>query len=116
LDGRVRNIGSGRPAIKSSDSTLLDDLRSMLEGSARREPERLLCCTLKNTRKLAFTLNESGHQISHVQVSSVLHELSYSLQSNRKIEEGNQHADRDEQLKIYRKKLQNRFTTTSSID
>jgi hypothetical protein len=71
----------------------------MLEGSARGDPERLLYWTLKSTRKLAFTLNESGHRISHVQVSRMLHELGYSLQSNRKAEEGNQHVDRDEQFK-----------------
>ena len=39
-----------------------------------------------------------GHAASHRWVWATLHELNYSLQGNRKMEEGNQHADRNAQF------------------
>jgi hypothetical protein len=106
LYDRVRLPGSGRPTIISTDLTLMDDLQIMLEGSTRGDPDRILYWTLKSTRNLAEALNELGHQISHVQVSRMLHDLGYSLQSNRKVLEGKQHVDRDEQFKYIEKSCQ----------
>jgi hypothetical protein len=106
LYDRVRLPGSGRPTIISIDLTLMNGLQIMLEGSTRGDPDRILYWTLKSTRNLAEALNESGHQISHVQVSRMLHDLGYSLQSNRKVLEGKQHVDRDEQFKYIEKSCQ----------
>jgi arginine repressor len=78
----------------------------MLEGSTRGDPERILYWTLKSTRNLANALNELGHKISYVQVSRMLHELGYNLQSNRKVWEGKQHIDRDEQFRYIEKTCQ----------
>ena len=38
-------------------------------------------------------------RVSHVKVAQILHELNYSLQSNRKTEEGADHPDRDAQFR-----------------
>ena len=38
--------------------------------------------------------------ISHATVAQILHGMGYSLQGNRKAEEGNQHPDRNEQFKF----------------
>jgi hypothetical protein len=103
LEGRIRNIGSGRPSIISTDLTLQDDLLNLLEGSTRGDPERLLYWTLKSTRNLAEALEKMGHQISHVQVARMLKALGYRLLSNRKVEEGSQHEDRDKQFRFIEK-------------
>ena len=39
-----------------------------------------------------------GHRIGHNAVASLLRELGYSLQSNRKTREGSNHPDRDTQF------------------
>src|SRR5450759_2047413 len=39
------------------------------------------------------------HRISHVTVADLLHAQGYSLQSNRKVEEGGDHPDRDAQFR-----------------
>jgi transposase len=95
LENKIRNIGSERPTLISIDPTIEEDLQILLEGSTRGNPERLLYWTLKSTRNLFDALETLGHQISHVQVARMLHSLGYSLQSNKKIEEGTQHIDRN---------------------
>jgi Rhodopirellula transposase DDE domain len=40
-----------------------------------------------------------GHQVSERSVCRLLHELGYSLQANRKTQEGDQHEDRDKQFR-----------------
>ena len=54
--------------------------------------------TCKSIRTLADTLRRMGHAASHRWVWATLHELKYSLQGNRKMEEGNQHVDRNAQF------------------
>ncbi len=54
--------------------------------------------TCKSIRTLADTLQRMGHGASHRWVWATLHELNYSLQGNRKMEEGNQHVDRNAQF------------------
>jgi len=54
--------------------------------------------TCKSIRTLAETLQQRGHMASHRWVWATLHELNYSLQGNRKMEEGNQHIDRNAQF------------------
>jgi hypothetical protein len=44
-------------------------------------------------------LSAQNHSISHVKVSELLHDQQYSLQSNRKMEEGEDHPDRDAQFR-----------------
>ena len=42
---------------------------------------------------------EHHHLVSHMKVAQMLHELDYSLQGNRKTEEGADHPDRDAQFR-----------------
>jgi len=39
------------------------------------------------------------HPVSHTKVAQILHALEFSLQSNRKSEEGKDHPDRDAQFR-----------------
>lgn len=46
----------------------------------------------------ALRLSQSGHAVSHTRVGQLLHGLGYTLQGNRKTQEGAQHPDRDAQF------------------
>ena len=44
-------------------------------------------------------MTQRRHPVSHAKVAQLLHGLNYSLQSNRKTEEGRDHPDRDAQFR-----------------
>jgi transposase len=97
--GRVRRAGAGPKRRVDSDETLLGDLKRLVDGQTRGDPERPLLWTSKSVRELARGLRELGHEVSYRTVARVLHELGYSLQANRKTKEGSQHPDRDAQFR-----------------
>jgi len=95
---RVRRAGGGRKKTCEVDSTLMSDLDKLVEPSARGDPMSPLRWTCKSTRTLASVLARRGHATSQRMVWSLLHRLGYSLQANRKTEEGNQNPDRNAQF------------------
>jgi len=96
--GRVRRPGAGRKRTCDSDATLVSDLESLVEPLSRGDPMSPLRWTCKSIRTLATELEHMGHVASHRLVWATLRELNYSLQGNRKMEEGNQHPDRNAQF------------------
>jgi Rhodopirellula transposase DDE domain len=99
LEGRVRRPGAGRKAITVSDPALLGALDQMIEGHTRGDPESPLRWICKSTRVIARALSQQKHPVSHMTVAQILRGLQYSLQSNRKTEEGADHPDRDAQFR-----------------
>ena len=99
LVGRVRRVGAGRKSITQSDPELVQTLEGLIDEQTRGDPESALRWICKSTRAIAQELAEQDHPISHVKVAQVLHDLDYSLQSNRKTEEGADHPDRDAQFR-----------------
>ena len=97
--GRVRRSGAGRKAITVSDPGLLESLQEMIDCQTRGDPESPLRWICKSTRAIAKQLERKRHPVSHVKVAQILHDLNYSLQSNRKTEEGADHPDRDAQFR-----------------
>jgi transposase len=97
--GRVRKAGAGPKRLVDTDKTLLSDLKRLVDGDTRGDPERALLWTSKSVRQLASGLREHGHEVSYRTVARLLHELGYSLQTNRKTKEGSQHPDRDAQFR-----------------
>ena len=95
---RVRRPGGGRKRTVSIDPTLRSDLESLIEPVTRGDPESPLRWTCKSVRKLADELKRMGHKTSHRMVEQLLHEMEYSLQSNRKTLEGSSHPDLDGQF------------------
>ena len=95
---RVRRRGGGRKRLTTTDLTLLNDLESLVEPVTRGDPESPLRWTCKSTSKLAAELQALGHQVSPRTVYSLLDRLGYSLQANRKTQEGSAHPDRDAQF------------------
>lgn len=90
-----RQPGGGRKPLAASDATLLADLDRLIDPCTRGDPESPLRWTCKSTYRLAEALQEQGHGISQRTVYRLLRDLGYSLQSNRKMEEGADHPDRD---------------------
>ena len=95
---RVRRRGGGRKRLTTTDLTLLNDLESLVEPVTRGDPESPLRWTCKSTSKLAAELQALGHQVSPRTVYSLLDQLGYSLQANRKTQEGSAHPDRNAQF------------------
>ena len=98
-EGRIRRPGAGRKRITVTDPDLVDTLESMIEDQTRGDPESPLRWICKSTRAIAKQLGRQRHRVSHTKVAQLLHDLAYSLQSNRKTEEGNDHPDRDAQFR-----------------
>ncbi len=97
--GRIRRPGAGRKPITVSDPGLVDALEVLIADHTRGDPASPLRWTCKSTRTLATALARRHHPVSHVKVAQLLHGLDYSLQSNRKTEEGHDHPDRDAQFR-----------------
>ena len=97
--GHVRQPGAGRKEIVVSDPRLLAALERLIGPETRGDPESPLRWICKSTRTLASQLTRQKHPISHAKVAQILHEQGYSLQSNRKTQEGEDHPDRDAQFR-----------------
>lgn len=98
-DDRVRHRGGGRHHLTASDSGLLKDLKHLVSPDTRGDPMSPLLWTAKSTRNLAEALRVLGHRVSHQTVARLLDDLGYSLQVNRKTEEGEGVPDRDAQFR-----------------
>jgi hypothetical protein len=92
---RVRRGGGGRPLVSSTDATVLDDLRRLVEPATMGDPMRPSLWVSKSREKLAAALRAMGHSICANTVATLLNALEYSRHVNRKTREGSHHADRD---------------------
>jgi hypothetical protein len=116
---RIRRPGGGRPSLTSTDHALLEQLKALVDPTTRGDPMSPLLWTCKSTRNLAETLSAAGHPVSHQTVARLLAEMGYSLQSNRKTEEGKDHPDRNAQFEHINAKvraLQRRCQPVVSVD
>ena len=98
LVGRVRRPGAGRKSITQSDPRLVKTLEGLINEQTRGDPESALRWICKSTRAISRELAQQKHPVSHMKVAQILHDLGYSLQSNRKTEEAVDHPDRDAQF------------------
>jgi hypothetical protein len=99
LVDRIRRPGAGRKSITQSDPRLIQTLETLIDAQTRGDPESPLRWICKSTRSIAAELGEQEHPVSHMKVAQILHDLDYSLQSNRKTLEGKDHPDRDAQFR-----------------
>lgn len=98
-EGCIRQPGAGRKPITVSDPRLVEALEEIVDEQTRGDPESPLRWICKSTRAIAKQLGRQRHPVSHMKVAQILHALNYSLQSNRKTEEGTDHPDRDAQFR-----------------
>jgi len=102
---RIRRLGAGRHKLEVNDPQVVELLESLVEPLARGDPDSPLRWTCKSTRTLAGELVHRHHPISHEKVAQYLRELGYTLQGNRKTEEGEDHVDRDAQFEHINRKV-----------
>jgi len=102
---RIRSKGGGRKPIASANPDILAALESLVEPSARGDPESPLRWTCKSTRNLADAMQKKGYKIGRQKISELLSDLDYSLQANRKVREGSHHPDRDAQFQYINEKV-----------
>jgi len=102
---RIRCEGGGRKKLTRSIPEILDAIENLVDESTRGDPENPLRWTCKSVRNIQTSLWEQGFSISHQTVASILHELDYSLQANKKTSEGREdHPDRDAQFRYINRK------------
>jgi len=99
LVGRIRRPGAGRKPITQCDPRLVQTLEGLIDEQTRGDPESALRWICKSTRAIARELSQQKHSVSHTKLAQILHQLGYSLQGNRKTEEGADHPDRDAQFR-----------------
>ena len=95
---RSRRPGGGRKKTIANDPTLLTDLQALVESTTRGDPESPLLWTARSQRHIVAALVSQGHHTSMKMVATLLKQLGYSLQANRKRLEGAQHPDRNAQF------------------
>jgi hypothetical protein len=96
--GRIRRTGGGRKRFEEHHPEFAVELNGLVAPSTRGDPESALLWTCKSTRTLAAAWTRRNRSVSHETVAQALRKAGYSLQGNRKTEEGNQHPHRDEQF------------------
>lgn len=87
------------------DPDLPSELEALVEPLTRGDPDSPLRWTSKSTRALAAELAAQDHPVSHEKVAQLLRQMDYSLQGNRKTEEGSDHPDRDAQFRYINEKV-----------
>ena len=95
---RERKVGGGRKTITETNEGIINDLNKLLEPATRGDPESPLLWTSKSSYKLCDELCNIGYKVCAYSVQKLLKNEGYSLQSNKKVLEGNSHKDRDEQF------------------
>jgi len=95
---RIRKAGGGRKKIESNLPNIEKELLELIEPTVRGEPESPLLWTTKSLRNLSEELKSRNYNVSYWTVRELLKKNKFSLQANRKTDEGKSHPDRDAQF------------------
>ena len=101
----IRQPGGGRKKSIDKYPKMEKELLEILDPKIRGEPESSLLWTCKSLRNLSSELKTKGYNVSHRVVGEILKELGFSLQGNRKTDEGKGHHDRNEQFYFIHNKV-----------
>ncbi|CEG11185.1 conserved hypothetical protein [groundwater metagenome] len=104
---RIRKKGGGRKKTVEKIPEIKKTLNDLIEPAVRGEPDSVLQWTSKSLRKLSSELKEKGYSASHKLVGQILKEQGFSLQANRKTDEGKSHPDRNAQFEYIHEKIKN---------
>ena len=103
----IRRLGTGRKSLASTNPNLTQALNKLVDPVTHGDHESPLRWTSKSTAKLAKELTATEFSVSQRSVWKLLDELGYSMQSNRKSNEGSAHPDQDEQFQFIRYRIMN---------
>jgi transposase len=95
---RSRRPGAGRKKLEDKHPELLEELQGLVQATTRGDPESPLLWTARSLRNLVDAMADRGFKMSPSTLSRLLKKLGYSLQSNKKRLEGQQHPDRNAQF------------------
>jgi len=101
----VRKSGGGRQKIVAKTPAVEAELLQLIEPTVRGEPESPILWTTKSLRTLSAELGTRGYRISRNRVAELLKQNDFSLQANRKTDEGKSHPDRDAQFQYIHDKV-----------
>lgn len=102
---RSRLPGGGRKKLTEKYPDLLPTLEKLVESTTRGDPESPLLWTAQSQRNLVDALAAKGYRISKHSLAKLLKQLGYSLQGNKKKQEGAQHPDRNAQFEHINEKV-----------
>jgi len=97
-DGKKRRQGGGRKSIDVHHPEIKEQIEKIISPYTRGDPMNPLKWCSKSLRKIAEAMKATGCPVSHVSVEKYLLNNGYSLQSNRKTDEGSSEEDRDRQF------------------
>jgi len=97
---KIRKPGGGRKPHKDKQQGLLEALEAIVNPYTRGDPMKALLWTSKSLRNIEKALKEEGFTASYVTIGELLRSLGYSLQANRKTQEGGDVPDRNEQFEF----------------
>ena len=100
---KIRKVGGGRKQHKESQVGLIEALESIVTPHTGGDPMKVLLWSSKSLRNIEKLLKEKGYSVSYVTVGELLKSLGYSLQANKKTEEGRNDPDRNEQFEFINK-------------
>jgi transposase len=95
---RIRKKGGGRKSKTEEYPDIKEKVMMIVESSTRGDPESSLLWTSKSVQKITTELEKLGYKICPRAVAKILKEMEYSLQANKKTQEGESHQDRNEQF------------------
>jgi transposase len=100
---KIRKAGGGRKLHKESQVGLIEALETIVTPHTRGDPMKVLLWSSKSLRNIEKLLKEKGYSVSYVTVGELLKSLGYSLQANKKTDEGGNDPDRNEQFEFINK-------------
>ena len=98
LKTRIRQAGGGRKKVLEHQPQILQAIQDLVAPHTMGNPMNPLMWTSKSIRKITAALKSLNFKVSHEVVRQSLIELGYSLQANKKTDEGAKNEDRDQQF------------------
>jgi Rhodopirellula transposase DDE domain len=95
---RIRKAGGGRKKVSVHQPKILQAIQDLVSPHTMGNPMNPLMWTSKSIRKIAIELKALNYKVSHEVVRQCLIEFGYSLQANKKTDEGAKNEDRDQQF------------------
>jgi hypothetical protein len=112
---RVRRPGGGRKRIEHHHPGWVEALLKLVDPVTRGDPESSIRWTLKSTTTLSEALSLLGYKVSPPTVGKKLHEIGYSLQSNKKLLSGSSHPDRNAQFEFINKNVTEQISLNNPV-
>ena len=112
---RIRKKGGGRKKSVLLEANLIGAVQKLVNPHTVGDPMSPLLWTSKSTRNLSEELKKEGFKVSHNLVNRILQGEGYSLQANRKTDEGGNHVDRNAQFEHINKRSGEYFASKNPV-